>query len=328
MLKNDYFRLRLPDAADRERWISRRQGEFRLGQETLFRSEDSDSWKQRRYHVLGIAEDVGPRANGGFGGADKAFEAFIGRFLAVQSNRYLSGNELVVHGVISEIEGHALMDLRPLVEELDELVIAWAHEVSEAGGVPIVIGGGHNNAFGLIKGVSLGRKQQLSVVNLDPHADTRDLEGRHSGNPFSYAWGEGFLSDYAVLGLHQSYNNEVILKRLELMKSKICCFEDWIDEPERFRSDIEEIASLFAASLTGIELDMDSIANMPSSAYTPSGVSVEQARYYVRRMACLGDVGYIHFPEAAPVTERDQVVVGKTLTYLVTDFIKSHTSAQ
>lgn len=328
MLKNDYFRLQMPASEERKRWISRRDGEFRLGQETLFRAEDSDTWKQRRYHVLGIAEDIGPRANGGFGGADKAFEAFIGRFLAVQSNRFLSGNELVVHGVISEIANHAPLDLRLLVAELDELVIAWASEVAEAGGIPVVIGGGHNNAFGLIKGVSLGRKQQLSVVNLDPHADTRDLEGRHSGNPFSYAWGEGFLSDYAVLGLHQSYNNEVVLKRLELMKSRICCFEDWIDDPGRFREDVESVASSFAVSLTGIELDMDSIANMPSSAYTPSGVSVEQARYYVRRMAQLKAIGYIHFPEAAPVTERDQILVGKSLCYLVTDFIKCHSAVQ
>jgi formiminoglutamase len=271
---------------------------------------------------------VGPRANGGLGGSDKAFDAFIARFLAVQSNRYLSGNGLVVHGVISERDDHAALDLRALVSELDDLVVAWATEVAESGGIPIVIGGGHNNAFGLIKGVSLGRGQQLAVSNLDPHADTRDLEGRHSGNPFSYAWGEGFLSDYAVLGLHQSYNNEGVLKRLELMKSKISFFEDWIDEPGKFYTDVNEVADHFAAGLTGIELDMDSIAFMPASAYTPSGVSVGEARYYVRRMARIPNIGYIHFPEAAPQNEREQVITGKSLSYLVSDFIKCHSAVQ
>lgn len=326
VLQNDFFCLHTSTAKQQERWVSRRDGELRIGQEILFRIHDSDSWKSRRYHILGIAEDIGPRANAGFGGADKAFDAFIGRFLAVQSNRYLSGNQLVVHGAIKPKENHPQRTLKELVVELDDLVIQWARNVAENGGIPIVIGGGHNNAFGLIKGVSLGSHQPLSVVNLDPHADTRDLEGRHSGNPFSYAWEEGFLRRYAVLGLHQSYNNEGILKRLERMKSTVTFFEDWLDDPGSFRADLRNVAERFAGDLTGIELDMDSIAGMPASAYTPSGVSIEQARVYVRQMARIPAVAYIHFPEAAPVTEREQAQVGKSLSYLVADFIQCHSA--
>ncbi|MBI3238571.1 MAG: arginase family protein, partial [Flavobacteriia bacterium] len=238
MMENDFFTLRVPSSEEREQWVSRRDGEFRIGQQTLFRTEDPESWKQRKYHILGIKEDVGPSANGGFGGSDKAFDVFISRFLAVQSNRFLSGEELVVHGVIEPIATEQELSLKELVAQLDELVISWSKEVTLAGGIPIVIGGGHNNAFGLIKGANEGSGKQLSIVNLDPHADTRDLEGRHSGNPFSYAWGEGLLSSYSVMGLHQSYNNESVLKRLELMKATISFFEDWIDEPGRFYADI------------------------------------------------------------------------------------------
>lgn len=311
----------MPSMAERDLWVSRRDGEFRIGQETLFRTDDSETWKQRRFHVLGITEDIGPRANGGFGGADKAFAAFIHRFLAIQSNRFLSGNEVVVHGVIREKQLDTILSLSERVELLDELVVEWASEVAEAGGIPVVIGGGHNNAYGLIKGVSKGIGQPLAVVNLDPHADTRDLEGRHSGNPFSYVWGEGFMSSYTVLGLHQSYNNESILKRLELMKAQVCFFEDWIDEPGKFHTDVNDTMQRLKEIPTGIELDMDSIALMPSSAYTPSGVSLEQARYYIRKMA-KSDVRYVHFPEAAPKDDREEIVVGKALAYLVSDFIK------
>lgn len=328
MPENNFFYLQTPTWEEREQWVSRRDGEFRIGQETLFRVDDSDSWKQRRYHLLGIAEDIGPRANGGFGGADKAFAAFIGRFLAVQSNRFFSGNELVVHGVIREKETHEELPVHELVSELDELVVSWAKEVSENGGFPVVIGGGHNNAFGLIKGVSLGCGCRLSVVNLDPHADTRDLEGRHSGNPFSYVWGEGYMNSYSVLGLHQSYNNENVLKRLELMKSHVCFFEDWIDSPGQFYEDVSNAAANRSGENTGIELDMDSIAYMPSSACTPSGISVEQARYYIRKMAVAGNARYVHFPEGAPKNEQEELVVGKTLSYLVTDFIKCHSAVR
>ncbi|ASS49155.1 MAG: hypothetical protein CHH17_10530 [Candidatus Fluviicola riflensis] len=328
MMENDFFGLRVPALEERERWVTRREGEFRIGQQTLFRTEDPELWKQRKYHILGIKEDIGPRANGGFGGSEKAFDVFIGRFLAVQSNRFLTGEELVVHGVIEPLAVEHELSLKELVSELDELVIRWSKEVARAGGIPIVIGGGHNNAFGLIKGVHEGSGEQLSVVNLDPHADTRDLEGRHSGNPFSYAWGEGLLTSYSVMGLHQSYNNESVLKRLELMKATISFFEDWIDDPERFYTDIPALFRQHKDWFTGIELDMDSIAGMPSSAFTPSGVTLEQARYYVRSMARVDRVAYIHFPEAAPVSERDEQLVGKSLSYLVTDFIKCHNSVR
>lgn len=327
-MENDFFELRVPSLEERERWVTRREGEFRIGQQTLFRTEDPESWKQRKYHILGIKEDIGPRANGGLGGSDKAFDVFISRFLSVQSNRFLTGEELVVHGVIEQLSTANELSLKELVAELDELVICWSKEVVRVGGIPIVIGGGHNNAFGLIKGVHEGSGKQLSVVNLDPHADTRDLEGRHSGNPFSYAWGEGLLISYSVMGLHQSYNNESVLKRLELMKASTSFFEDWIDEPERFYADIVTLAEQHQDRFTGIELDMDSIIGMPSSAFTPSGVTLEQARFYVRSMARVKQVAYIHFPEAAPVSERDGQLVGKSLSYLVTDFIKCHNSVR
>lgn len=327
-MENDFFELRVPSLEERERWVTRRDGEFRIGQQTLFRTEDPESWKQRKYHILGIKEDIGPRANGGLGGSDRAFDVFISRFLSVQSNRFLTGEELVVHGVIEQLPTANELSLKELVAELDELVIFWSKEVIRAGGIPIVIGGGHNNAFGLIKGVHEGSGKQLSVVNLDPHADTRDLEGRHSGNPFSYAWGEGLLISYSVMGLHQSYNNESVLKRLELMKASTSFFEDWIDEPERFYTDIVTLAEQHQDRFTGIELDMDSIVGMPSSAFTPSGVTLEQARFYVRSMARVQQVAYIHFPEAAPVSERDGQLVGKSLSYLVTDFIKCHNSVR
>ena len=34
-----------------------------------------------RYVIFGIPEDIGPRANLGFGGADKGFHAFLTKFL-------------------------------------------------------------------------------------------------------------------------------------------------------------------------------------------------------------------------------------------------------
>jgi len=320
--RTEHFELKAPSELDKATWISIRKGETRLGQEVLLVAEGTEDWKQKRYHILGICEDLGPRANGGFGGSERAFSAFIQRFMAVQSNRFLNGKAIAVHGVVLPLGGQSLKSLNELVSELDELVSAWVKQVVEEGGIPIVIGGGHNNAYGLIKGSSLALDKAIHSINLDPHADTRDLEGRHSGNPFSYAWKEGFLEHYTVLGLHESYNNEAILERLDEMKATVAYFESWIDDPGSFREDVEKASEQLAEKSLGIELDLDSMHYMPSSAFTPSGISVEQARFYVRKLARLKQVCYLHLPEGAPKTEKEEIIVGKTLVYLVTDFIK------
>ena len=83
------------------------------------------------------------------------------------------------------------------------------------GYIPIVIGGGHNNAYPIIKTISESFNQAIHVFNLDPHADCRALEGRHSGNSFSYAKEHGFIDQYTVFGLHKNYNSEFIYSYLE-----------------------------------------------------------------------------------------------------------------
>jgi formiminoglutamase len=296
-----------------------RSGEVRLGEKMIFRN-DSDLWKAATYHVLGVCEDFGPRLNGGFSGAKYAFDAFIQRFVNTQSNAFLDGNDIAVHGAVVCKEPKRLVPSR--IDELDEFMTDWVKSVKDVGGIPVVIGGGHNNAYGLIKGVSEYVGKAIAVVNCDPHADTRAMDVRHSGNPFSYAIARNYLAQYTVLGLHESYNNAYILDFLKKNDVQHSFYENWIDEPERFFSDIDSAAKRHQHIGCGLELDMDSIAGMPSSAFTPSGITMEQARYYIRRIAQRVPIHYVHLPEAAPHSELDQKIVGKGLVYLVLDFIK------
>jgi formiminoglutamase len=321
--KTDYFELSFPDISAELYQFALRDGEVKLGERVVFRTE-ADDWKQCRYHVLGVQEDVGPQLNGGLSGAKNGFRAFINRFLGLQANRFIRGEEIAIHGTISLInEQQAVVGM---IEDLDELIARWSTEVIENGGIPIVIGGGHNNAFGLIKSIATVAEQAVSVVNLDPHADTRAVTFRHSGNPFSAAFSAGYIKKYTVLGLHESYNNEAILDYLTEMQAAVFYFESWLDSLSQFEIDVNQVASDSMGTLTGVELDLDAIAFMPASAFTPSGVTVDQARMYIRKMARIKKVGYLHLPEAAPKNEQDEKIVGKTLAYLVSDFIKVHQS--
>ena len=305
--------------------FSVREGEEKLGQKVSVNSTPIDL--NGKFVIIGVAEDIGPRANLGFAGAEAGFNAFITRFLNVQSNRFLNGSEVVVYGVVrcSETFSNSdLVELRNTVEQLDHLLEEVLQVVFSSGGIPIVIGGGHNNAYPIIKAYSHVNQKKIDVLNIDPHADFRKLEGRHSGNSFSYAMQEGALGKYTVLGLHQSYNSESMLQDLEKNGVDFTFFEDYIDDKEVFYSDL----SKFEDKQIGLEIDMDTIKQMPSSAYTPSGFSVEEMRRAIRSLSSSSDVVYLHLPEAAPQNEREATFVGKVITYLVTDFIKKYSKSK
>lgn len=82
-------------------------------------------------------------------------------------------------------------------------------------------------------------------------------------------------------------------------------------------------------TFTGIELDVDSIQNTLSSAYTPSGISPLLARQYITYTARHCKVAYLHICEGAAQLSngnKDENI-GKLLSYLVCDFVKGMNEA-
>jgi formiminoglutamase len=326
-------------------YVSKREGEIKLGEGIGFLSNDCDSLESAitnssaTHVILGVPEDIGPRANLGSGGANHAWKAFLSSFLNMQENQFLDGSTLLLLGSIktddlqeksNQLSGD-IQGLRTLVETLDERVFEVAKTVFESGKRLIVIGGGHNNAYPLIKAAyhainpsMTEAKQSFNVVNLDPHGDFRKLEGRHSGNGFSYAFESGFLNKYAILGLHEQYNSQYMLEHFEKHNQRVMyhTFEDMLRGKFTFNQMLQTSFDFVSEGSIGVELDMDSIAGMPTSAYTPSGISMEQARQYVLFSSKFKQVMYLHLCEAAPKDEKERKHVGKGLGYLVADFVK------
>lgn len=299
-----------------------REGEIKVGQR-IFSYDDLSSFKGR-YIIVGVEESVGPQANLGFSGSENGFSSFLSRFLNIQSNRFFSGEEVLIYGVFKSESLGGIDEKRKLVSEIDLSLINHLELIYSMGCVPVLIGGGHNNAYPLIKAYDKVNGVGLNVINCDPHADYRLLEGRHSGNSFSYAKSEGVLNYYKVIGLHQSYNSEEMLSRMESEGCDFTFFDDYIEGRGSLENDVEDFIDKNKAHDFGVELDLDSIKGMPSSAFSFSGISVEDARYYVIRLAREKHVVYLHLPEGAPKYHREEVIVGKTLAYLVSDFIKSN----
>ncbi len=120
--------------------------------------------------------------------------------------RFLDASAVVAVGevrlgdLMEQSKDANLDELRRLCAEVDAIVEAALRPVFEAGLEPILVGGGNNNSLPLIRALhasNLANKKEsggISVLNCDPHADFRRVEdGRHSGNPFSFAHKEGIL---------------------------------------------------------------------------------------------------------------------------------------
>jgi formiminoglutamase len=298
-----------------------------------------------KYVLVGIPEDIGVKANLGVGGADTNWYPFLHSFLNIQSNDFCTGEDILLLGhfdfgdIKYLIENNAFNEeekinaYRHAVNTIDDEVETIMKAIAVAGKFPIVIGGGHNNAYPILKGVSKGLFKigelplpQLNAINLDAHTDYRSMEGRHSGNAFRYAESHGYLGKYSILGVHENFISQNVLAEIQSNPfMQYTSYEDiFLRERKGFIQALGQAVDFTHDSYTGIELDLDCIQNALSSAQTPAGISALLARQYVTYTARHARAAYLHISEGASQLNdgRKDETTGKLLSYLVSDFVK------
>jgi formiminoglutamase len=308
--------------------------------------EESIQSSSAQYVLFGIPEDIGVRANLGIGGADTAWFSFLQHFLNIQSNDFLEGSNMLLAGHFDFGDIQYLIDTtakgeeekteayRHAVNTIDDEVEHLVKLITAAKKIPIVIGGGHNNSYPLIKGSAKGWHKagaiplaQINCINLDAHADYRPAEGRHSGNAFRYAEDDGYLQKYCIVGLHENYLPQNVWVDIVNNPFIDCItFEDiFVHEKRTFLQSVAHATSFTEDTMTGVDLDLDSIASVLSSASTPVGLSALHARQYVSFAAADTKTAYLHICEGATRLSDGQVdhSTGKLISYLVSDFVKA-----
>jgi formiminoglutamase len=301
-----------------------------------------------KYIILGIPEDFGVLANYGVGGTGTAWQSFLSSFLNIQSNDYLTGENILILGhfdfgdIKFLIENNAynpeekILAYRHALNIVDEEVENLLKVIASAKKIPIIIGGGHNNAYPIIKGVAKGLHKaeliplsQINCINLDAHTDYSVAEGRHSGNAFRYAEEDGYLGKYCMIGLHENYIPQNILMDIHNnpFLDYISYEEIFIHERKNFIQAVAHATGFTEDSYTGIEIDLDCVENTLSSAITPSGITPLLARKYVSFAAQDSKPAYLHICEGATqlADGRKNETTGKLISYLVSDFIKELT---
>ena len=299
-----------------------------------------------RYVLVGVPEDMGNKGNYGYGGSDTAWSPFLDSFLNIQSNDFLDGEEIILLGHFDFSEMSKLIDsnahnkeeqvqaYRHAVNTVDDEVEQLIQVITQNRKLPIVIGGGHNNSYPCMKGAAKGWHKagviplaQINAINLDAHPDFRPMEGRHSGNGFTYAEEDGYLEKYCVIGIHENYiPQNVWMDMVNNPFVDLITYEDiFIHEKRNFIQAVAHATGFTDDTLAGIELDLDAIERTLSSASTPSGVSPLLARQYLNFAAIDSKPAYLHICEGATQLSdgRKDPSTGKLISYLVSDFVKA-----
>lgn len=300
-----------------------------------------------RYILFGVPENIGIKANLGIGGTDTAWFSFLNSFLNIQSNDFLTGENIFLAGHFDFTDAQKLINVnaatdeekiiayRSLVSKIDDAVEEMVKIITQNKKIPIIIGGGHNNAYPAIKGAAKGlykaellQLAQINCINLDAHTDYRPIEGRHSGNAFRYADEDGYLNKYCAVGIHENYLQQNVW--IDIVNNPFIDFityEDiFIHEKRNFIQAVAHATSFTGDNYTGVELDLDSIENILSSASSPCGITALNARQYLNFAAMDSKIAYVHICEGAARLETGEVSssIGKLISYLVSDFVKSH----
>jgi formiminoglutamase len=330
---------------DLARVTNHRLGEIKYGEKMIVVPKEIDvieflKESEAKFVLFGIPEDIGVRANYGRPGAASAWENAIKSIANIQHNRFCKGSQLIVLGKLDVREEMNVVEgldfnntedrkkLSKLVEKIDKEVSHVIFSIIKQGKIPIIIGGGHNNSYGNIKGTALAKGKAINAINFDAHSDFRILEGRHSGNGFSYAYEEGFLSKYFIFGLHESYTSKSVLDTIKKIDNRVqynTYDEINIRKQKNFHEEMKRGIDFVKDNPFGIEIDLDAIPNIASSAMTLSGFSVEELRQFIYFFGQNENASYLHICEGAPdlAEEKNNHLIGKLIGYLITDFMKA-----
>ncbi|WP_406631118.1 formimidoylglutamase [Amycolatopsis sp. WGS_07] len=230
--------------------------------------------------LIGFASDAGVRRNGGRPGAQAGPDAIrqaLASF-AIQPEFVIRDAGDVV------VEGDALEAGQ---ENLGELV---AKQLSD-GHLPIVLGGGHETAYGSYLGLArsgLLDGRRLGVLNLDAHFDLRTADRASSGTPFwqiaAREAERGAEFAYAVVGISEPGNTTALFETAVELNVRhlldLDCQERHLDQVLDFvRGFIADVDALYLS----IDLDVLPAAqapgvSAPSTLGVPAGVVLEVCR--------------------------------------------------
>ena len=189
--------------------------------------------------LIGFAVDEGVRRNGGRVGAAQGPHTLRS---ALANMPLLEEPALWDAGDIS-CDGSAL-------EQAQEALATQVADTITQGCTPIVLGGGHEMAWGTFQGIVRAHpdRQRLLVVNIDAHFDLRMAAQANSGTPFrqmaEWCAATSRPFEYHVLGISRFGNTRALFDRAESLGVRYC-----LDEALQSAGQVAEAQALLERDL-------------------------------------------------------------------------------
>jgi formiminoglutamase len=186
--------------------------------------------KKNQPVLIGFPCDEGVRRNGGRPGAALAPNAIREQLFRLTPARHVDSTD----GEAYDLEDLELLDAGNVrvdaeLEKGQERLGQVVRGVLAAKAVPIILGGGHETAFGHYLGY-VGAGLKCAILNVDAHLDVRPYpEGGHSGSPFRQAMEHATHplrpGGYAVFGAQRHYASSDHFDFIQAQGGRV----DWLE---------------------------------------------------------------------------------------------------
>ncbi len=254
--------------------------------------------KTKGFCIIGFKSELGVKKNKGRSGAKEAPDA-IRKKLASLPWHFDNIDFYDAGDIVCE---NSLENAQSIVANIIKTAI-------DKGLFPIVIGGGHESAFGSIKGIYDSKKTMPSIINFDAHFDMRDYSnGASSGTSFRQLGDICKKSDeefrYLCIGIQKSSNTQELFNTAKSYKAQ------WIDTDMIRFNQQEAIKKLdeFTEEACNIHISvcMDVFAQSIApgvSAPQPFGISTAEFLKFFYYAIKSGKVRSFDMAEVSPVLD-------------------------
>jgi formiminoglutamase len=275
--------------------------------------------------LLGFPVDEGVRRNGGRPGAAQGPQALR----AALANVPVMGEPALADAGDVPWEGGGLEEAQTRLGERVASVLAQRC-------FPVVLGGGHEVAWGTFLGIAAGapRAERVLVVNVDAHFDFRRAPAANSGTPFHqiHDWcaarGRPFV--YRVIGVSQFANTRALFDRAAEWGVRYW-LDDGLQESAAVERVVVELAhEMRACDAVYLSVDLDALPGEKApgvSAPAPLGLPLAAVERIVDVAAASGRLVAADLAELNPALDRDGLTA-RVGARLVARLVRAHARAQ
>lgn len=268
--------------------------------------------------IIGFESEEGVRRNKGQLGAAKAPDALRSE-LAKLPWKLATGKHLADIGTIECIEN----DLEKAQQQLGEVV----NSVLSKKMIPIILGGGHETAYGHYLGVreNIGKDAKLGIINIDAHFDLRRYDERtSSGTMFKQILEQDENSSYFVLGIQRYGNTQELFDRADELDVHYILEEDMhYDQMAQVKIEIEKYIQKHDCIMLTLCTDVLNAAFAPGvSAPSPFGLDPSIVRAIIKTVTSHEKVLSFDISEVNPIMDENNRTV-KLGAYLTNEAITS-----